>query len=156
MHKAPFDAKISEHVWRTKYRWFEDGHTAEPSIEATWDRVALAVSGAEAHHHNEWRERFRAILSDFRFLPGGRILAGAGTSRRDTLFNCFVMVTRTAGIIASAFCSGCRCQRRRSVAHDGNGAVLCGQCNFQDGAATAKRKRTGDWTRLATSLGVWA
>lgn len=64
---------------------------AEPSIEATWDRVALAVSGAEAHHHNEWRERFRAILSDFRFLPGGRILAGAGTSRRDTLFNCFVM-----------------------------------------------------------------
>ena len=108
------------------------------------------------HHHNEWRERFRAILSDFRFLPGGRILAGAGTSRRDTLFNCFVMVTRTAGIIASAFCSGCRCQRRRSVAHDGNGAVLCGQCNFQDGAATAKRKRTGDWTRLATSLGVWA
>jgi len=91
MHKAPFDAKISEHVWRTKYRWFEDGHTAEPSIEATWDRVALAVSGAEAHHHNEWRERFRAILSDFRFLPGGRILAGAGTSRRDTLFNCFVM-----------------------------------------------------------------
>lgn len=63
----------------------------EPSIDATWDRVALAVSGAEAHHHNEWRERFRAILSDFRFLPGGRILASAGTSRRATLFNCFVM-----------------------------------------------------------------
>ncbi len=63
----------------------------EPSIEATWDRVALAVSGAEAHHHNEWRERFRAILGDFRFLPGGRILASAGTSRRATLLNCFVM-----------------------------------------------------------------
>ena len=63
----------------------------EPSIEATWDRVALAVSGAEAHHHNEWRERFRAILGDFRFLPGGRTLASAGTSRRATLFNCFVM-----------------------------------------------------------------
>lgn len=63
----------------------------EPSIEATWDRVALAVSGAEAQHHNEWRERFRAILTDFRFLPSGRILAGAGTSRRATLFSCFVM-----------------------------------------------------------------
>ena len=63
----------------------------EPSIEATWDRVALAVSGAEADHHNEWRERFRAILADFRFLPGGRILASAGTSRCATLFNCFVM-----------------------------------------------------------------
>ena len=65
----------------------------EPSIEATWDRVALAVSGAEAHHHNDWRERFRAILSDFRFLPAGRILASAATSRSTTLFNCFVMVS---------------------------------------------------------------
>ena len=63
----------------------------EPSIEATWDRVALAVSGAEAYHHNDWRERFRAILSDFRFLPGGRILAAAATSRSTTFFNCFVM-----------------------------------------------------------------
>jgi ribonucleoside-diphosphate reductase alpha chain len=88
---APFIEQISEHVWRTKYRWSEDAHLQEPSIEATWDRVALAVAGAEADHHDEWRERFRAILSDFRFLPGGRILAGAGTSRRDTLFNFFVM-----------------------------------------------------------------
>ena len=63
----------------------------ESSIEDTWDRVALAVSGAEANHHNEWRERFRAILADFRFLPGGRILTSAGTSRCATLFNCFVM-----------------------------------------------------------------
>lgn len=91
MHKPPFNQQISEHVWRTKYRWSEGGHMQEPSIEATWDRVALAVSGAESHRHNEWRERFRAILNDFRFLPGGRILASAGTSRRATLFNCFVM-----------------------------------------------------------------
>lgn len=63
----------------------------EPSIEATWDRVALAVSSAEAHHRDEWRERFRSILHDFRFLPGGRILAAAGTTRHTTLFNCFVM-----------------------------------------------------------------
>lgn len=63
----------------------------EPSIEATWERVALAISGAETHHHDEWREHFLAILSDFHFLPGGRILANAGTSRRVTLFDCFVM-----------------------------------------------------------------
>ncbi|NMM15041.1 MAG: adenosylcobalamin-dependent ribonucleoside-diphosphate reductase [Rhodoferax sp.] len=91
MQTNPFHAPISEHVWRTKYQWCEGGHMQEPSIEATWDRVALAVSGAEAHHHNDWRERFRAILSDFRFLPAGRILAGAATSRSTTLFNCFVM-----------------------------------------------------------------
>jgi ribonucleoside-diphosphate reductase alpha chain len=91
MHKSAFSAQVSEHHWRTHYRWCEGGHMQEPSIDSTWDRVALAVSGAEAHHHNDWRERFRAILSEFRFLPGGRILASAGTSRRATLFNSFVM-----------------------------------------------------------------
>lgn len=88
---APFVEQISEHVWRTKYQCSEEDHMQEPSIEATWDRVAVAVAGAEAQHHEEWRERFRAILSDFRFLPGGRILAGAGTSRRATLFDFFLM-----------------------------------------------------------------
>ena len=34
---------------------------------------------------------FSQALEDFRFLPAGRILAGAGTDRRVTLFNCFVM-----------------------------------------------------------------
>lgn len=82
---------ISDHIWHTKYQWCEDGHMQEPSIEATWDRVALAVASAEDHHRDEWRERFRAILSDFRFLPGGRILADAGTSRHSTLFDCFAM-----------------------------------------------------------------
>ena len=91
MQRVYFNEPISEHVWRTKYQWSEGAYMREPSIEATWDRVALAVAGAEAQHHNEWRERFRSILNDFRFLPGGRILAGAGTSRRTTLFNCFVM-----------------------------------------------------------------
>lgn len=80
---------ISGHVWRTRYCWLEPGGLPEPSIEASWDRVALAVSRAETHHRDEWRERFRTILHDFRFLPGGRILAGAGTGRHSTLFNCF-------------------------------------------------------------------
>ena len=38
-----------------------------------------------------WAEPFYEALEDFRFLPAGRILAGAGTDRRVTLFNCFVM-----------------------------------------------------------------
>lgn len=91
MQTPLFREPISEHIWRTQFQWREGGHMQEPSIEATWDRVALAVSGVEVLHHDEWRERFRTILSDFRFLPGGRILAGAGTPHRTTLFNCFVM-----------------------------------------------------------------
>src|SRR3546814_12482551 len=32
-------------------------------------------------------------MEGYRFLPAGRILAGAGTGRTVTLFNCFVMGT---------------------------------------------------------------
>ncbi len=38
-----------------------------------------------------WEERFFEAMSDFKFLPAGRILSGAGSGRRVTLFNCFVM-----------------------------------------------------------------
>ena len=38
-----------------------------------------------------WEGRFHAALEDFRFLPAGRIMAGAGTGQSVTLFNCFVM-----------------------------------------------------------------
>lgn len=89
-HTTHITEAIADHVWRTRYCWTEAGRVPEPSIDATWDRVALAVSKAEPHHQDDWREHFRAILSDFRFLPGGRILAGAGTSHHTTLFNCFV------------------------------------------------------------------
>ena len=91
MDKTVFSEPIARHVWRTKYQWTEDGRVQESDLEATWDRVALAVAAAELHHKDEWRARFRTILSDFRFLPAGRIRAGAGTARASTLFNCFVM-----------------------------------------------------------------
>ena len=80
-------------VWSTRYRYAPPGGTAEASIEATWDRVSRALADAESHDRASWARRFRAVLEDFRFLPGGRILAGAGTGRRVTLFNCFVMGT---------------------------------------------------------------
>lgn len=91
MESSLLTEPVAEHIWRTRYQWREDGHMQEPSISATWERVALAVSNAEAHHRDEWRERFHSILRDFRFLPGGCILAAAGTTRSTTQFNGFVM-----------------------------------------------------------------
>lgn len=88
-----FTEPVAEQVWRAKYRLVEDGHSSEPDIGATWSRVALALSKPETHHRDEWCARFEAALAHFRFLPGGRILAGAGSGRRSTLFNCFVMGT---------------------------------------------------------------
>lgn len=74
-------------LWQAKYR-----APGEKSIEDTWSRVARAVSAAESDAAR-WASRFERILEGFRFLPGGRILAGAGLDRRVTLLNCFVMGT---------------------------------------------------------------
>lgn len=79
---------ISRLVWETKYRWAE-----EAGIAQTWLRVARAVASVEPNDRDMWAERFRHLLDGFSFLPGGRILAGAGTDRSVTLFNCFVMGT---------------------------------------------------------------
>jgi ribonucleoside-diphosphate reductase alpha chain len=49
------------------------------------------LAQAEPTQRSGWEQRFCEALQDFRFLPGGRILAGAGMNRRVTLFNCFVM-----------------------------------------------------------------
>ena len=54
------------------------------------ETVARSVAAVE-HDPAAWCEQFLEILRGFCFLPGGRILAGAGTARQVTLLNCFVM-----------------------------------------------------------------
>jgi ribonucleoside-diphosphate reductase alpha chain len=90
----PFDAAISAEIWNTKYRFRSEGDGGDESVEATWSRVAAAIAEAEpSRSRRYWREQFEDALNDFKFLPAGRIIAGAGTGRAVTLFNCFVMGT---------------------------------------------------------------
>ncbi|MZR29953.1 adenosylcobalamin-dependent ribonucleoside-diphosphate reductase [Sneathiella litorea] len=86
-------APISQQIWDMKYRFKSaDDSVKERSIEDSWRRVARATAEAEAEQDREkWEERFYALLDDYKFLPAGRILSGAGTKRQVTLFNCFVM-----------------------------------------------------------------
>ena len=87
------DAPIAEQIWDMKYRFkTPEGEPIDADVEATWSRVARALAAQEADPE-AWGPRFEAALRDFRFLPAGRILAGAGTGRSVTLFNCFVMGT---------------------------------------------------------------
>ncbi len=79
-------APVSRDTWRRKYRFGN-----EDSIEETWARVAKAIAAAEPMDQDVWTIRFHELLSDYRFLPGGRILANSGTDRNATLLNCFVM-----------------------------------------------------------------
>ncbi|HEU0224612.1 MAG TPA: adenosylcobalamin-dependent ribonucleoside-diphosphate reductase [Steroidobacteraceae bacterium] len=82
---------VSRFVWEARYR-DAGAQPPETCIEDSWRRVARAVASAEQDPEQRARE-YRDILDDFRFLPAGRILAGAGTGRHVTLFSCFVMGT---------------------------------------------------------------
>src|SRR5690242_1030822 len=88
-------AAISQQIWDMKYRLKgPNGQPVDKTIEDSWRRVASSLAEAEAEgSRSEWAERFYQALSGFQFLPAGRILAGAGTERSVTLFNCFVMGT---------------------------------------------------------------
>jgi ribonucleoside-diphosphate reductase alpha chain len=89
----PFTNEISREIWRSKYRLCDNKGQLETSLDETWYRVAKAVASVEGDDAQAWSERFYDLLCEFRFLPGGRILAGAGSSLQVTLFNCFVMGT---------------------------------------------------------------
>jgi ribonucleoside-diphosphate reductase alpha chain len=83
---------IARQIWEAKYRFGPPRGKPEASIAESWARVAKAAASAETgENRGEWEKRFLHILHDFAFLPAGRILAGAGTGRDVTLFNCFVM-----------------------------------------------------------------
>lgn len=86
-----FDTTIARLIWDSRYRRRDEQGGAEPSVEATWRRVARALAAVEPKDRRSWERRFFELMRDFRFLPGGRILAGAGSGRDLTLFNCFVM-----------------------------------------------------------------
>ena len=86
-----FLTPISQLIWDTRYRYRDGDKVLDGDIEASWRRVAGALAAVELRQQDSWEEAFYQLLEDCRFLPGGRILAGAGSGRRVTLFNCFVM-----------------------------------------------------------------
>ena len=88
-----FAAPIAEQIWDMKYRLKEaDGTPVDGTVEDSWRRIARALA-AEEKNPDQWEDRFYDALADFKYLPAGRITAGAGTARSVTLFNCFVMGT---------------------------------------------------------------
>jgi ribonucleoside-diphosphate reductase alpha chain len=86
---------ISSQIWDMKYRFkAADGTPIDHDVATSWARVALALAAAEKPEHRAAQAHaFAAALAGHKFLPAGRILAGAGTGRAVTLFNCFVMGT---------------------------------------------------------------
>ena len=86
---------ISHQIWDMKYRLKSaSGDVIDRTVNDTWRRIATALAEPESEAvRAQWAKKFEAAMSEFRFLPAGRIVAGAGTNRDVTLFNCFVMGT---------------------------------------------------------------
>jgi ribonucleoside-diphosphate reductase alpha chain len=83
---------ISQDIWKSKYRFVHSDGSAEQSLAESLNRVATAVADAEPPGLRKiWQSRFMDVMDDLSFIPAGRILAGAGTNRAVTLFNCYVM-----------------------------------------------------------------
>jgi ribonucleoside-diphosphate reductase alpha chain len=96
MHPDPFSiSPISEHIWQYKYRLKSaDGAPVDRTLDDTWRRVARTAASVEKggkKARERWEQRYHEAMASFEFLPAGRIIAGAGSGRQVTLFNCFVM-----------------------------------------------------------------
>ena len=88
-----FSTPIAEQIWDMKYRFkAADGTSIDATVQDSWHRIADALAAVEKDPA-AWAARFYDALEGFKFLPAGRITAGAGTGRHVSLFNCFVMGT---------------------------------------------------------------
>lgn len=139
-------APVSQRIWDMKYRFREPSGQADADLDATWWRVARALAAPE-RDPELWAGRFHEALSGFKFLPAGRVIAGAGTGRSVTLFNCFVMGTipdDMSGIFESLREAALTMQQGGGIGHDfsslrpqgapvmGVGADASGPLSFMD------------------------
>ena len=129
-----------------KYRFRDPAGDADADLDATWWRVAQALAAPELDPEL-WAGRFHEALSGFKFLPAGRVIAGAGTGRSVTLFNCFVMGTipdDMSGIFENLREAALTMQQGGGIGHDfstlrpqgapvkGVGADASGPLSFMD------------------------
>ena len=89
-----FEVSLAEEIWQAKYRFAPAEGQPDGDFSDTAVRVAKAIAEIEEPAGRAaWTRRFYDAIEGFRFIPAGRIIAGAGTGRNVTLFNCFVMGT---------------------------------------------------------------
>ena len=93
-----FEDSLGANVLKNKYLapW-------ESNPWQIWQRQAQAMASVEKTQKSqkEWEKKFFAVLEDFKFVPGGRIMHGAGREDiKTTLNNCYVVAVREDSIKA--------------------------------------------------------
>src|SRR5579871_3622377 len=92
-HMTKLDG-IRQKVFMDRYSLKDpQGQPLEHYPEQLWARVARGIAAVEQTEEQQkyWEQRFYEALSDFQFVPGGRILAGAGSGHQVTFYNCYVI-----------------------------------------------------------------
>ena len=84
---------IREQVFLDRYSLKDEkGKPVEKTPEAMWKRVAAGVAAVEKKADRKyWEKKFSEAMNDFKLVPGGRILSGAGTGYKVTFYYCFVI-----------------------------------------------------------------
>lgn len=84
---------IRQQVFLDRYSLKDDkGHPVENTPEEMWRRVAKGIAAVEEPKVRKiWEKKFYEVMQDFKLVPGGRILSGAGTGYKVTFYNCFVI-----------------------------------------------------------------
>jgi ribonucleoside-diphosphate reductase alpha chain len=84
---------LREKVFLDRYALKDkEGILIEHKPEEMWKRVAGGIAKTEKPAKRKyWAKKFYDIMTDFKFVPAGRILSGAGTKYQVTYFNCFVI-----------------------------------------------------------------
>jgi ribonucleoside-diphosphate reductase alpha chain len=84
---------IREKVFLDRYALKgKKGELLEKTPNQMWKRVATGIAQTEKPSKRKyWTKKFYDVMEDFKFVPGGRILSGAGTKYQVTYFNCFVI-----------------------------------------------------------------
>ena len=85
---------IRQKVFMDRYSLKDpSGQPLEFYPEQLWARVARGIASVEKTEELQayWEKRFYEALTNFQFVPGGRILAGAGSGHQVTFYNCYVI-----------------------------------------------------------------
>lgn len=86
--------EIRARVFYEKYALRDvNGKIVEKTPPEMWERIAREIASIEStdEKRKEWQKNFNWLLTDFKFVPGGRIMFGAGQPRKTTLLNCYVV-----------------------------------------------------------------
>src|SRR5438876_4705765 len=85
---------IRQKVFMDRYSLKDpSGQPLEFYPEQLWARVARGIASVEKTEELQayWEKHFYEALTNFQFVPGGRILAGAGSGHQVTFYNCYVI-----------------------------------------------------------------